>query len=255
MSNNGDAKPQMDPDASEPVIEDRELPRMQSVSRIVEAADGEEGAKGPRMDPTNDIGTAKGEEPPSPKGHRDPDFPGREAGKGYMDPHAEAVVRSADARAPRGEQQPLKMEKERPPHADENYVRLRVVGSGGQWRVVGRAVVPGPLAVPDRLRYGWAWEVRYRGERLGLGLVPDMGEIRGFPDPEGRPGMEGHHFATPREMEFVVRIPEDAMRTVEVEELEIDLYRVEDPPTSAVGPQSLGEQFPDQVTRVSGRPR
>lgn len=252
MTNQRGAEKPMDPDSREPVTEDRELPRMPAPSRITEAAVGDEEAEGPRMDPTEEI--REGREP-SPPGQRRGRESQEEARKGErMRPHAEAGAERADARPPLDDQEPPEDEQETSHEAGEGYVLLRVVGSEGRWRVEGRKEVEGPLAVPDRLRHGWAWEVRYGGERLGLGLVPDLGTIRGFPDPEGRPGLEGHHLAEPREIEFVARIPAGAMRDVEVEELEIELYRVEEPPAEAVGPRPLGEQFPDRVTRVSGGP-
>lgn len=245
MSNQeGTEKRRMDPEASEPVTEDRELPSMPAPARISEGADGDEAeeAEGLRMDPAEEI--REGRKPSTKKEQQGP----------RMDPHAEVAAERVDARPPLKDQEPPEGEEEMSQEAAEGYVQLRVVGSEGRWRVEGRKEVRGPLAVPDRLRYGWAWEVRYGGERLGVGLVADLGTIRGFPDPEGRPGLEGHHLAEAREIEFIARIPAGAMRDVEVEELEIELYRVEDPPGEAIGPQPLGEQFPDRVRRVSGRP-
>ena len=238
----------------EPVTLDRELPRMPSRSRTDEAA-GEEEPGGPRMAATGEIGGKGQREAPSPEQEGGPEArKGEQEGGRRMDPHDESREQRADARAPRADQQPPEDEQTGEPPGD-GYVRLRVVGSEGRWRVEGREEVPGPLTVPERLRHGWAWEVRCGGQRLGLGLVPDLGEVRGFPDPEGRRGMEGHHFAEPREVEFVVRIPAAAMRKHDVGELEIELYRVEDPPAEDVGPEPLGEQFPDRVARVSGRPK
>lgn len=238
----------------EPVTLDRELPSMPPPPRIEETPGKKEQAEGPRMGRVADVGTAETGKPPSSEEQRGQQAAEEDKEGGRMPAHDEAAKQGADARAPHGDQKPPDDEREKP-EEEEGYVRLRVVGAKGQWHVEGRTEVSGPLEVPDRLRYGWAWEVRYGGERLGLGLVPDMGEVRGFPDPEGRPGMEGHHIAEPSEPTFVARIPAEALRNVEVEELEIQLYRVQEPPAEDLGPEPLDEQFPDRVERVYGRPK
>jgi len=249
VKNHNGTEKRMDPESREPVTEDRELPSMPAPPRITETAVEDEEAERARMSPTEDI--REGREPSPPEEQRGRESQEEARKRERMRPHGEAGAERTDARPPLDDQKAPENEQET---SQERYVQLRVVGSEGRWRVEGRKEVAGPLAVPDRLRHGWAWEVRYGGDRLGVGLVADLGTIRGFPDPEGRPGLEGHHLAEAREIEFVARIPAGAMRDIEAEELEIELYSIEDPPAEAIGPQPLGEQFPDRVRRVSGRP-
>lgn len=252
MSNNGGTEPRMSPDATDPVIEDAGLPRMPSSSEITDATDSDRDAEGARMGPPveDTVGEAGEQEPPPQQEQAELGPPESARQGGYMAPHSEAVARTADARAPRPEQRPREKEQSEP-GGQEGYVRLRVVGSGDQWRVESQTVVPGPLAVPERLHYGWAYEARYRGHRVGLGVMPDLGEERGFPDPEGRVGMEGHHIVASPVTEFVVRITVAALRDADLERLEIILYRVDDPPPDAIGPQPLDEQFRGRVARVA----
>lgn len=253
MSTSGDTTGQMNAGASEPIVEDPNLPMMPPIAEIGDSDDTPTVAEGDRMKSPEALRPSEGASAAEMLKHDDVrQATGQAMDKGTMEPHD--PFQRPHARPPLEEQIPPGGQNESSLGADERYFRLRVVGSSGRWRITDQKLVEGPLAVPDRLRHGWAWEVRYGGERLGIGLIPDIGETRGFPDPEGRPGMEGHHLAIPSEIEFIVRIPEEAMRALDVDSLEIELYKIEDPPSAPIGREPLGEQFPDQLTRFSPGP-
>jgi hypothetical protein len=253
LSNSGDTEPRMDAHAADPVVEDASLPLMPTPSEITDAVAGDPGAGGARMGPP--MGDMAGS-----AGHRQTSRDQQQVelarvastgGAGYMASHSEALIRLADARVPRPDQEPMGRELERPEEG-EGYVRLRVLAADGRLKIESHTTVAGPVVQPERLDYGWAYEARFDGRRLALGLVAsDLGEQRSFPDPEGRPGMEGHHISPLVEVEFAVRIPQAALRDVPLQRVEIVLYRVNDPPSDLIGPGPLEEQFRGRVSRVA----
>ena len=131
-------------------------------------------------------------------------------------------------------------------------VRLRLRIVDGVAQVIGIRVVPGVRAEPERLHYGLAYEVRAGNRRIAIGSVPDVGTRRSFPDPEGRPGMQGHHLAELNSIEVNLRLPHDAFTAAALAKLQIELYRMKGPPPDVpLTAAPLAEQFRDVLRPVA----
>ena len=88
----------------------------------------------------------------------------------------------------------------------EGYVRLRLRVTDGEISVVGAKAVEGPLVEP-KLQGALAYEATVGEKRVAAGGIPDVGERRSFPDPEGKGVMRGHHVEELKTYEVNVRIP------------------------------------------------
>ena len=110
-------------------------------------------------------------------------------------------------------------------HEGAGYVRLRLRMDDGELSVRGAKVVDGPLHSDEVVTPGLNYEATFQGRRLATGDVPDPTEIRSFPDPAGRPGLEGHHVAEQSTYEFLVRIPVERIDEGKLEELRVNLFR------------------------------
>lgn len=131
-------------------------------------------------------------------------------------------------------------------------VRLRLRIVDGVAQVIGIRVVPGVLAEPERLHYGLAYEVRAGNRRIAVGSVPDVGTRRSFPDPEGRPGLQGHHLAELNSIEVNLRLPHEAFTAAALARLQIELYRMKGPPPDVpLTAAPLVEQFRDVLRPVA----
>ena len=91
----------------------------------------------------------------------------------------------------------------------EGYVRLRLRVSDGEMSVVGAKAVEGPLVEP-RLQGALAYEATVGEKRVAAGGIPDVGQRRSFPDPEGKGVSAGHHVERAQTYEVNVRIPKGA---------------------------------------------
>jgi hypothetical protein len=96
---------------------------------------------------------------------------------------------------------------------------------GDELTPVGGKVVSGPLVQSDMLHPGMVYEVLKAGRRVTFGQVPDAGVWRSFPDPEGRPAMQGHHITELSSYEIAVRIPLEELAPADFGRLRIVLHR------------------------------
>jgi hypothetical protein len=109
--------------------------------------------------------------------------------------------------------------------AKEGYVRLRVLVEDGALSVAGAKFVEGPLAEANALHPGLAYEVTLGSRSIAAGGVADAGVWRSFPDPLGRPGLQGHHIAEVPSYEIAVRIPVQKLSISALPKAQITLYR------------------------------
>ncbi len=220
-------------DATEPIIEDARLRKMSDKP----LPDRRIGGRLLRMAaPVDDLAIAP---PPAaaaraPRMDAVPDRPADDTGK----------PADGDQRAP---------DRSDPDRDGPSSVRLRLRIVDGIAQVIGIRVVPGVLAEPERLHYGLAYEVRAGNRRLAVGSVPDVGTRRSFPDPEGRPGMQGHHLAELNSIEVNLRLPHEAFTAAALAKLQIELYRMKGPPPDVpLTAAPLVEQFRDVLRPVAG---
>jgi hypothetical protein len=160
---------------------------------------------------------------------------------------AEGFDREEDA-VVRGEQRERESHQER-----EGYVRLRLRLEHGKLSVVGARHVEGPLAFDESLQGVLVYEVRAGERRLGIGSVPDAGEMRSFPPPEPREGQVGHHIVPLRATEFNVRVRAGDLKAEALDEVGIDVYSLKSrPERPRLTAQSLAAQL-EQETRLVAR--
>lgn len=136
----------------------------------------------------------------------------------------------------------------------EGYVRLRLRVTDGEISVIGAKAVAGPL-VEGKLAGALAYEVLLGDTRIAAGSIPDVGERRSFPDPEGTGEMRGHHITELRSYELNVRVPKARVSRAAMSRLEIALYRVKEdlpePRIDRLPERSIGAQFPRQLREVA----
>jgi hypothetical protein len=190
-----------------------------------------------------------------------PEEPKRDEGtRNRMSPFRQAKSR-AETRMPKSgypEQQPL-----RPPHrkkpakrrskpAKEGYVRLRVRVQNGELSVVGAKFVEGPLAPMETLPPGLTYEVTLGSRRVAAGAIPDAGWWRSFPDPLGRPELQGHHITEIPSYEIAVRVPAQELSMSILPKARITLYRWRGTGTAApVAGRSLKTQLKGRVDTIA----
>lgn len=104
------------------------------------------------------------------------------------------------------------------------YFRLRLHVEDGQMRVRSARFVAGPIARPTALSAGYGYEARIGRRRVAIGDVPNPTEIRSFPDPNQRTGMDGHQIAELTDFDFSVRIPADELDEHDLTDLRVDLF-------------------------------
>jgi hypothetical protein len=164
-----------------------------------------------------------------------------------------AVPKATRIALPRklAEMQPPKTPRKATTNGPGGYVRLRVRVTDGVASVVGAKAVEGPL-VETKLQGEVAYEVTVGKKRVAAGAIPDMGEQRSFPAPDGPPEMRGHHITPLRTYEVNVRVPKEAVSTTALPRLEIALYRMKEPvPLERLGPAPLREQFGRELREVA----
>jgi hypothetical protein len=136
--------------------------------------------------------------------------------------------------------------------AKEGYVRLRVLVENGALSVAGAKFVEGPLAETNALHAGLAYEVTLGSRSIWAGEVVDGGVWRSFPDPLGRPGLEGHHIAEVPSYEIAVRIPVQKLSISALPKAQITLYRWQGTgPATPVPGQPLKAQLKGRVETVA----
>ena len=128
----------------------------------------------------------------------------------------------------------------------ESYLRLTVHNEDGALTVVAAREVDGPLAVPEVLPSGVAWDVSVGNRRISMGHVPDAGIVRAFanrdvPEPEGR-----HGFREVSSFDFNVRISRQEVTPDFLPNLRLSLYRLHKAPEHALGTQPLYQQLSEE---------
>jgi hypothetical protein len=215
----------------EPVIEDARLPRMsdtaeqglqlmQAQDRIVPGA----AAAGTLAPPLHESGRS---------GPRMASFGGEDLEK--------------EAPMGRGEQRESGQEQE-----SESYIRLRVRLENGSLSIVGARRVDGPLAFDESLQGQLVYEVRSGDRRIGIGSVPDAGEMRSFPPPEPQEGQIGHHVVPLRATEFNVRVRAQDAKPDALERIGIDVYAMKaQPERPRLTAHSLSSQLEQEARLVA----
>jgi hypothetical protein len=161
-----------------------------------------------------------------------------------------AVVRQPKTRPEQKEANVTRAEAAQQP---EGYVRLRLRVSDGEMSVVGAKAVEGPLVEP-RLQGALAYEATVGDKRVAAGGIPDVGERRSFPDPQGKGVMRGHHVEELKTYEVNIRIPKERVSASALPRLEIALYKMKEelpearPDMLAAAP--IGEQFGRELREV-----
>ena len=222
-------------DGAPPVVEDAKLPRM-----------GEGEVAPSRIGGRIALMT---EEPKRDEGTRNRMAPFRH------------VKNPADTRMPKGgypEQEPPKPPRRGKPAgraakpAQEGYVRLRVLVQDGDLAVMGAKFVEGPLAPMEILQPGLAYEVTLGTRRIAAGAIVDAGVRRSFPDPLGRPGLEGHHITEMPSYEIAVRVPAQELSMSALPKARITLYRWSGTaPMALVAGRPLKAQLKGRVETVA----
>ena len=139
-----------------------------------------------------------------------------------------------------------------PGKAKEGYVRLRVLVEDGALSVAGAKFVEGPLAETNVLHPGLAYEVTLGSRPIAAGEVADAGVWRSFPDPLGRPGLQGHHIAEVPSYEIAVRIPVQKLSISALPKAQITLYRWQGTgPTTQIASQPLKAQLKGRVDTIA----
>lgn len=111
------------------------------------------------------------------------------------------------------------------PGDEEGYLRLRVRVENGELSLAGATFVEGPLIQSTVLHPGLAYEVTLGNRRLAVGEMPDAGVWRSFPDPSGRPALQGHHITVVPSYEVAVRVPMRDVSLAALRRANITLYR------------------------------
>jgi hypothetical protein len=156
------------------------------------------------------------------------------------------------------EQQPPKPPRRTKPagrgskQGKEGYVRLRVLVQNSEMSVAGAKFVEGPLAPMETLHPGLAYEVTLGARCVAADGIVDAGQWRSFPDPLGRPGLEGHHITEVPSYEIAVRVPAQELSMSALPKTRITLYRWRGTgPAAPVAGRSLKSQLKGRVETVA----
>jgi hypothetical protein len=127
-----------------------------------------------------------------------------------------------------------------------------VLVQDGELAVMGAKFVEGPLAPMEMLQPGLAYEVTLGARRVAAGAIVDAGVRRSFPDPLGRPGLEGHHITEMPSYEIAVRVPAQELSMSALPKARITLYRWSGTaPMAPVAGRSLKAQLKGRVVTVA----
>jgi len=132
------------------------------------------------------------------------------------------------------------------------YVRLRVLVENDTLSVVGAKFVPGPLHPAPTVSAGLAYEVTIGTRLISAGDIVDAGTWRSHPDPQNRPGMQGHHLTQLDSYEIAVRVPAQGLSASALAKTQITLYRWrgKEPVTLEAG-RSMKAQLTGKVETVA----
>jgi hypothetical protein len=111
----------------------------------------------------------------------------------------------------------------------EQYLRLRVLVEDGKLSIVDTHLVDGPLAQTNAFQGGFAYEVTDGRRLLHAGSIPDLGTVRGFAHPNGTVEQQRHHTYELSTYEFDARVPVAPLRSAELSNVMVALYRVKQP--------------------------
>jgi hypothetical protein len=171
------------------------------------------------------------------------------------------VKSPAETRMPKGgypEQEPPRPPRRTKPtgrgakQAKVGYVRLRVLVQNGELSVVGAKFVEGPLAPMETLHPGLAYEMTLGSRRVAAGAIVDAGQWRSFPDPLGRPELQGHHITEVPSYEIAVRVPAQEFTMSALSKARITLYRWRGTgPAAPVAGRSLKAQLKGRVDTIA----
>jgi hypothetical protein len=171
------------------------------------------------------------------------------------------VKSPAETRMPKGgypEQEPPRPPRRTKPtgrggkQAKVGYVRLRVLVQNGELSVVGAKFVEGPLAPMETLHPGLAYEMTLGSRRVAAGAIVDAGQWRSFPDPLGRPELQGHHITEVPSYEIAVRVPAQELTMSALSKARITLYRWRGTgPAAPVAGRSLKAQLKGRVDTIA----
>lgn len=216
-----------------PIVEDARLPRM--------------GEAEPRPARVEGRVRLMADEPSPDKGKRNRMAPFRGAGRVASEKRAKALP---DQKAPPpGRSAPG---KRRTGDGSAGYLRLRLQVENDELTVTGGKVVAGPLVQAESLHPGLVYEVTRGGRRVCLGLIPDAGVWRSYPDPEGRPAMQGHHLTALSTYEIAVRIPLEDIRRQDLARLRVSLYQWQGAaPVDVVAARSIAEGVKGRLRPVA----
>jgi hypothetical protein len=160
-----------------------------------------------------------------------------------------AAVRAPKVRPDQKEANPTRAEAQQP----EGYVRLRLRVTDGEISVVGAKAVEGPLVEPN-LQGALIYEVTVGQKRVAAGGIPDVGERRSFPDPQGKGEMSGHHVEALKTYELNVRVPKERVSASELPRVEIALYKMKEelpePRVDRLPAGLIGVQFERELREV-----
>lgn len=110
--------------------------------------------------------------------------------------------------------------------AGPGYIRLRLRVNDGDVSIRDARFVAGPLTkLNEVVTPGLSYEAKIGRRRVAVGDVPDPTQWRGYPDPAGRAGLEGHHIVEQTSYDFTVRIPADQIDETSLEDLRVNLFR------------------------------
>lgn len=162
-----------------------------------------------------------------------PDEPTRDTGTRNRMAPFRRLQNPAEPRAPKHgypDQQPPKPPRgttggRKPGKARQGYIRLRVRVEGGELSIAGAKFVEGPLAETQVLHPGLACEIMLGSHRVAASWIPDAGVWRSFPDPLGRPGLQGHHVTEVPSYEIAMRVPAKDLSMSALSKARMTLYR------------------------------
>jgi len=222
----------MDAKATDPIIENNKLPRM-------EAADSKKAEPLPAKSKTVMLMENVKEGGASPT---------------RKDLAAGKVMAPFDAKKkekmppPVGDMKPKATRKQ----AGEFYLVFRMHVQNGEMTVQGCKRVDSELAKhEDIVQGGLTYEATLQESRLNVASVPDFGEQRSFPRPDDR-GEKGHHITILPSFDFNVRIPGNAITEKDLPKVKVSLYRFkEHVPSIKLNAAPLARQFEKEVRVVA----
>lgn len=209
-----------------------------------------------RIEPVRREGPTKGHEATQAIGPVTPHLPAK-APSGLVRESVTTDAHQPPSREPPDQGRPRQAER-----SGEQYLRLSVRVDDGQLSIVDTHVVDGPLAQTSALQGPFAYEVTDGRQLLHAGSIPDLGTVRGFAHPNGTLEQRRHHTYELSTYEFEARVPVALLRSAQLSNVTIALYRVKQParpdaPHAVLSTESLAvqrEMHLREIGRVVGLP-